>query len=324
MIGVDPHKRLHVALAVDEAGNDVGEWPGPNSPEGWAGLSAWAADLGSARQWGIEGAWSYGRGISQQLVSQGETVYDINPRWTAGGRRSARRPGKTDTLDARAIALLVRQEVGSLPRVLPEDQTALQDLLTTERESAIVEATRLRNQIHAHLMQIDSAYAVKLPSLTSKSVSKHSRTSPLRELACSRNNGARRAPTGSAPAPGRSASGRTGEADQGARRGELFPLTKVFPRLAGRQHAWANSVSEGTPAERIRACTDVVGLLIERVEARIAQGQGVARAGRHRSDRADSSVASDQRGDSPTPVGSRSLQQISRAKRSKLKRRRRS
>ena len=42
------------------------------------------------------------------------------------------------------------------------------DLLTTEREGAIVEATRLRNQIHAHLMQIDPEYENKLPSLKSK------------------------------------------------------------------------------------------------------------------------------------------------------------
>ena len=151
-IGVDPHKRLHVAQAVDEAGGDVSEWRGPNSPDGWTRLAQCAASLSSERQWGIEGAWSYGRGLAQHLVALGETVYDINPRWTAAHRRSARKPGKTDKLDARAVALLVRQEVVSLPRVLPEDQTALLDLLTSERESAVAEATRLRNQIHAHLM----------------------------------------------------------------------------------------------------------------------------------------------------------------------------
>src|SRR5690349_8951954 len=108
-IGVDPHKRLHVAQAVDEAGNDLADWRGPNSPDGWTQLAAWAADLAAERQWGIEGAWSYGRGLAQQLVALGETVYDINPRWTAQRRRRARKPGKTDKLDARAIALLVRQ-----------------------------------------------------------------------------------------------------------------------------------------------------------------------------------------------------------------------
>lgn len=167
-IGVDPHKHLHVAQAVDEAGNDVADWRGPNSPDGWTQLAGWASDLAAERQWGIEGAWSYGRGLAQQLVALGETVYDINPRWTAQRRRRARKPGKTDKLDARAIALLVRQEVTSLPRVLAEDETALLDLLTTEREGAVVEATRLRNQIHAHLMQIDPEYESKLPSLKSR------------------------------------------------------------------------------------------------------------------------------------------------------------
>ena len=38
-------------------------------------------------------------------------------------------------------------------------RTALLDLLTTERESAVVEATRLRNQIHAHPMQITPSMA---------------------------------------------------------------------------------------------------------------------------------------------------------------------
>jgi transposase len=167
-IGVDAHKRVHVALAVDEAGHEVGEWRGPNSTKGWLDLAAWAVALGSERQWGIEGAWNYGRGLAQQLVTLGERVYDINPRWTAIRRRSARRPGKTDKLDAGAVAHLVRQESGSLPRVLSEDETAVLDLLTTERESAVAEATRLRNQIHAHLMQLDPEYQTRLPSLKSR------------------------------------------------------------------------------------------------------------------------------------------------------------
>jgi transposase len=70
-IGVDPHKRLHVAQAIDEAGNDVADWRGPNSPDGWTQLAGWAADLAAERQWGIEGAWSYGRGLAQQLVALG-------------------------------------------------------------------------------------------------------------------------------------------------------------------------------------------------------------------------------------------------------------
>jgi hypothetical protein len=97
-------------------------------------------------------------GLAQHLVASDEAVYDVNPRWTALRRRSARRPEKTDRLDARAVALFVRQESPSLPQVQADDETAVLDLLTIERNSAIAEATRLRNQIHALLVQLDPQY----------------------------------------------------------------------------------------------------------------------------------------------------------------------
>jgi transposase len=167
-IGVDAHKRVHVALALDEAGQELGEWRGLNNAAGWQALSQWTASLGSPRQWGIEGAWGYGRNLAQHLIAAGETVYEVNPRWTAMRRRGARKPGKTDRLDARAVALLVRQEASTLPRVHAEDDTAVLDLLTSEREAAIAEATRLRNQIHALLLQTDPGYRAYLPTLKSQ------------------------------------------------------------------------------------------------------------------------------------------------------------
>jgi len=157
IIGVDAHKSVHAAVALDDAGREVAAWRGPNSPAGWAALAAWAAAQAASaadaeRAWGIEGAGNYGRGLAQHLVTAGETVYDINPRWTAKERQHARRPGKSDRLDARAVALVVRREAATLPPLLAEDETAVLDLLVTEREGALAEATRLRNQLHALLL----------------------------------------------------------------------------------------------------------------------------------------------------------------------------
>ena len=167
-IGVDAHKSMHVAVAVDEAGREFGTWEGPNSQAAWASLACWASALGAERQWGIEGAWGYGRGLAQHLVVQGETVYEINARWTALRRRTAHKVGKNDQLDAQAIALFVRQEVASLPRVWPEDDTAVLELLNAQRDSAQAEANRLRNQIHALLLQIDPEYKAHNRPVNSK------------------------------------------------------------------------------------------------------------------------------------------------------------
>src|SRR5688572_28447412 len=94
----------------------------------------WATEQGAARQWGIEGAWNYGRGLAQCLLAGGETVYEINPRWTAAGRRNARNRAKSDPLDTQAVAMLVWREADALPPVGAEDETVLLDLLATDRQ----------------------------------------------------------------------------------------------------------------------------------------------------------------------------------------------
>lgn len=167
-IGVDAHKRVHVALALDQAGRDLSEWRGPNSELGWRRFEQWASALGAERQVGIEGAWGYGRGLAQHLVAAGEVVHEVNPRWTADGRRSARKPDKTDRQDARAVALFVQREASNLPPISAEDETALLDLLATEREAAVVESTRLRNRLHALLSQLDPEYHLHMPAMGTK------------------------------------------------------------------------------------------------------------------------------------------------------------
>lgn len=166
-IGVDAHKRVNMAVAIDAAGREVARWRGPNSVEGWRQLAAWAAGLGDAR-WGIEGAWNYGRGLAQSLVEAGAAVYEVNARWTAAGRRRGRAPGKSDRLDARAVALVVWREAETLPPVAADDDTAVLDLLVSEREGLVVETTRLRNQLHQILLQLDPDYRQRIPSLKSR------------------------------------------------------------------------------------------------------------------------------------------------------------
>lgn len=166
-IGVDAHKGVHHAVALDPTGKVLGTWRGANTPESWHVLLRWATSWPGPRHWGVEGAWNYGRGLAQYLVAHAETVYEVNARWTAERRRRARKPGKSDRLDAHAVAMLVHTEATTLPRVTPEDETAVLDLLVTEREAALAEATRLRNQIHHLLLQVDPEYRTHLPRLTS-------------------------------------------------------------------------------------------------------------------------------------------------------------
>ena len=167
-IGVDAHKAVHHALALDDAGTVLGQWRGANTAHSWQRLLSWAQGFPGSRHWGIEGAWTYGRGLAQFLVTSGEVVFEVNPRWTAERRRRSRKSAKNDRLDAHAVAKLVRDEETPLPQVTAEDASSVLDLLVTEREAMLAEATRLRNQLHQLLLQLSPECAAQMPSLTSE------------------------------------------------------------------------------------------------------------------------------------------------------------
>jgi transposase len=110
-IGVDAHRAVLVAVAVDEADKDLGIWSGRNREQRWTELLNWAEDLAgdAERVWGVEGSGNQGRGLAQLLVGQGEVVREINPRITADSRKRSRRRDKSDEADARAITRVLRE-----------------------------------------------------------------------------------------------------------------------------------------------------------------------------------------------------------------------
>lgn len=167
-VGVDAHKTVHVAVALNEAGQRMAEWSGANTPGEWDRFRQWLDTLGGERQIGVEGAGSYGRGLAYSLVAAGETVYEVNSRLTALGRRYARRRGKSDSLDAEAVAEMVRREAEALPRVLRDDEVRILAHLCKEREALVAEATRVRNRLHVVLLELDPEYKRWAPSLVSK------------------------------------------------------------------------------------------------------------------------------------------------------------
>lgn len=167
-IGVDAHKTLHVAVALDGLGRKVSDWSGGNTVAEWSRFGEWLAGLGPERQVGIEGASSYGYGLSRALVAAGEQVFEVNSRLTARERRHAVRRGKSDELDAMAVGQAVLREGERLPSVVHSEGPAILAHLAEERESLVEAATRVRNQLHAVLAMVDPEYKATEPNLGSK------------------------------------------------------------------------------------------------------------------------------------------------------------
>ena len=103
VIGVDTHKHLHVAVALDELGARLGELTIGADRHGYAALAEWAEQLGRVGVFGIEGTGSYGVGLTSFLRRRGHTIVEVN----RGDRRGRRSNGKSDTLDAEAAARAV-------------------------------------------------------------------------------------------------------------------------------------------------------------------------------------------------------------------------
>ena len=166
-IGVDAHKQVHQALALGREG-PVGERTVRNTPAAWAALLEWAQQW-PERIWAVEGAWYLGRGLAQYLAVRSERVHEVNGRWTAARRRGMRTPGKSDRLDARSVATLLREEAGTLPRVYAEeDEQAAVQLWSRTQAELTKDLTRLMNRLHDLLLQCDPEYKTTLPALTTK------------------------------------------------------------------------------------------------------------------------------------------------------------
>lgn len=143
-VGVDTHKQRHSAAALDELGHVLGEFAFAATAVGYADLQRWAQSHGNPDElvFGIEGAGSWGAGLCQHLQHAGHVVVEVERP-----RRSERRAGKTDHIDALAAAKHVLVGEVSTPRrrgIL----SALRALLNVRR-STIAERTRLLNQLQA-------------------------------------------------------------------------------------------------------------------------------------------------------------------------------
>src|SRR3954454_1169601 len=169
-LGVDTHKRSHVLVALDDEGRQLGTRTIPNTPDGWAEALAWARGKQQQhRRWGIENGGALGKGFAQFLLAQGEAdVREVSPQRTAQYRRRGRTQDKTDQADALAIARLLLAEGAHLPTIQRDDGSTALRLLSDHRDNLLVDRTRLINQLHAQMLQIDPDYQARSGALTAR------------------------------------------------------------------------------------------------------------------------------------------------------------
>jgi transposase len=161
VIGVDVHKHSLSAVAVDQVGRTLGEHAGPVDER----VIGWARSLGSERLWALEDCRHVTRGLERALVQAGERLVRVPPRLTAPQRRGNRTRGKSDQIDAIAIARAALQEPHLDGPHAGEETLHELKLLVDHRDDLIDERRRCQQRLRWHLHELDAALKVPLGAL---------------------------------------------------------------------------------------------------------------------------------------------------------------
>ena len=170
MIGIDPHKGSHTAVALDAREQRLGQLRVRASGRQAERLLEWAGGW-PRRTWAIEGARGLGLLLAQQLIAAGEHVLDVPPKLAARVRLlDTGQINKNDDNDARSVAVAALR-ARDLPELVAEDQTMVMR----------VWARRYRDLGRLRTQAVCRVHAV-LCELVPGGVRKHVRTSQAIEL----------------------------------------------------------------------------------------------------------------------------------------------
>jgi transposase len=133
IIGVDTHKHVHVAVAIDSLGVRLADRSFVADSGGYLQMAEWAERLGGIEAFGIEGTGSYGAGLTSALRRRGHRIVEVN----RGNRQARRANGKSDTADAEIAARQVLAGVAKAIPKLADGQVEMIRQLKVTRDTAV-------------------------------------------------------------------------------------------------------------------------------------------------------------------------------------------
>jgi len=156
--GGDSHKRTHTLVAVDENGRQLGEVTVAATPSGHMEALSWACQW-PERRWALENCRHLSRVFERDLLRSGEAVLQVSPKLMGSARKSGRELGKSDPIDALAVARAALREA-HLPVARLEGKSREVKLLVDHREDLVAERTRIQNRLLWHLHELEPGYQV--------------------------------------------------------------------------------------------------------------------------------------------------------------------
>jgi transposase len=165
VIGADTHKRTHMLVGVDAGTGELFEGRQiAASEDGHREALRWARGLHSERVWAIEDCRHVSRRLEQALLAAGERVVRVPPKMMGQSRRGERQAGKSDEIDALAVArAVVKDGVERFPAAYLDERAMEIRLLSDHRDQLVGERTRIQNRLRWHLLQLCPEVEAELP-----------------------------------------------------------------------------------------------------------------------------------------------------------------
>lgn len=165
VVGADVHKRTHTFVAVDEVGRKLGEKVVAATSAGHAEAVMWVRErFGVQLVWGIEDCRHLSARLERDLLTAGQQVVRVPPKLMAQTRASARTRGKSDPIDALAVARAVLREP-DLPVAAHDEVSRELKLLVDRREVLVAQRTATINRLRWRVHELDPERARKPKSL---------------------------------------------------------------------------------------------------------------------------------------------------------------
>ncbi len=159
-LGIDAHKRTHTVVAVDNQGRQIAERTIGATSKDHLRLLTWAEQLagtGESLLWAVEDCRHLSRRLERDLLAAGQSIVRVPPKLMANVRSSARTVGKSDPIDALAVARAALREP-DLPVARREGPDREMRLLVDHRESLVAERTRVICRLRWHLHELDPGW----------------------------------------------------------------------------------------------------------------------------------------------------------------------
>lgn len=153
LIGIDPHKGSHTAVAIDRDEHALEEIRLRSSKKQCDLLLDWAQRF-DERRWAIESANGLGYLLAQQLVAAGEDVVDVPPTLSARVRvLGSGKSSKNDPNDALSAAIAALRHRG-LRQVTTDDHVAILRMLASRHHDLTGLRTQAVCRLHAQLANL--------------------------------------------------------------------------------------------------------------------------------------------------------------------------